>query len=464
MILQKEEEGRKLRKKLLKFLIKNDLFGTDISLISNILKNSAFSVTLPSDLLAYNTRKIAGETHINPVANFIKGLEKYSEKTKEEKDEILKNAQSMDNYLQMQSFNCKDSIYDLLSKDEIDKAIAALNDVIAKARGDKAIYSLDMIYIGRLEEGTHRGIDINDIKKNLLIKLLKLYCDDKGYNGKCKYIQTLFYILCYKNSNNMKEEKDYLIQCIKPANENGNNNARNLESDVKISINNIYHDYINKININEKILEGFNLELLYSSIKQESKNKAKYLSFSEIKKIVREKIEMVERGEIKDEKNLEKEGIYILNQNIIDVIQKQRKDIFEKKLLSIIKEYELGKIENQQFIRNATSYKFIIDHTFFKFISVRLPDNIKEIIKKTQLSKEIIDEISAYELIVNRVLNNKYFLTIIAFKPLYPYKYKFKDGHIKGTKRAEISPESLCRILVLVDLSKLPKNMCYCKK
>ena len=47
--------------------MKNNLLKPDIYLIANILKNSVFSDIFPPDLniLAYNKRKIAGETHIN---------------------------------------------------------------------------------------------------------------------------------------------------------------------------------------------------------------------------------------------------------------------------------------------------------------------------------------------------------------------------------------------------------------
>lgn len=435
--------------------MKNNLLKPDIYLIANILKNSVFSDIFPPDLniLAYNKRKIAGETHINPVANFIKNLEQYKDnKAKDNKDELLKNAQNVDNSIRTlcPNYNYQDSIYDLLNKDEIDKAIEILKNVINMTRKNLIILSLDGRDIGYLEN--HRGSDINDIKKNLLFMFLKLYCEDKGYDEKnYKYIQTLLYIFCYVKNNDLNK-------CI--IENQGDVTVKDQIISKKVYFDSVYHDHIEKINnkIDEETLKKY--KDLYENIKKESEHEESYsyinINLPELKKIIEEGAKKANR------KDLEKQGIYILWNKEISKIQEKRTEIFKKKLLFIAKEYKEGKINEPDYNVLIKKYEFIINNTFYKFIFNRLPYNIKYIINQpSQLNEGIINEISCYAEIINRNLSNKYYLTSISFEPEPPYDKKLKNGLIKGFKKGGMAPEFLCRILVLLDLTLFDVNCLF---
>lgn len=435
-------------KVIIKFLNDSKLFRPfDLIILKNILDSSVFSCDPHvTDLIRISSRYTTNGVKINPIANFINALKTFKSK-KENKEEILKYAKDVDNIFKIQNISEK-SIYNLLCKDEIDEAITILKQVIKKERKTINLHSASTShYINRIEPGTHKGRDLNDIKKIFLFKLLELYCESKKFTKENYYeISILIYCLCFKDEinniikkeNNIIEEKyeELLNDLIKDTNVNSYTFLDNIRDNI---------EYI------ERLDEFDHLASLYKDIEHESE--IEFLSEKKIlfSKWIREKIEETVRKGFRID--LEKKGIFILGQKEILKIQNKREEIFKEKSDSIRKEYEVGKINEQDYNLLIKRYEYIIKNTFFTFIHKRLPDNIKNLMKQqTKLNEEIINEISCYEQIINN-LNNRYYLTYIEFEPKDKYNEK-ENGAIQGFKKGGMSPESLCRILVLADLTK----------
>ena len=465
----KEEEVRKnIEMKLntiIKFLTKEKLFDSlDRLIIKKILMSSLFSKDFNINLIECNQRKTVNGTWINPVANFIKGLEKYREKrkqnkpiTEDERKQILDNALNTDNYFKMRHKETDHSIHDLIMNEKIDDAIKILKNIIDEERKTLKLNSLDNYCMERIKPGNHKGTEVEDIKTYLFYSLLKLYCEDKKYdNSISKYIQVLFYKI------KIGEEKDevsaYLIKKIAPGkNTSKSYNERNtddikIKDDIKIEINNIYQDYIAKPRTKKNKAIDIKVSVLYEQIKNEALALQNYLVKKELKMKIMEIIE--EEAKTEYRRDLEKKGLYILGNAQIKEIQGKRKKIFTEKLKLIEKEYRDGKIDKRGYDDFTARYKYRIENTFFKFISNRLPHNIKNLMRQpTQLSKEIINEISSFENIVG-LLNSKFYIMVIDYPNLVEYKNKFPNMQIKGLVKSGMFPEQLCRILVLADLSK----------
>jgi hypothetical protein len=473
--LREEEVRKNIEMKLntiIEFLTNKKLFDPfDMLIIKKILMSSLFLKDFNIDVIEYNQRKTVNDTDtkINPVANFIKGLEKYRENkpiTEDERKQILDNALNADNYFMMWSIKTPHSIHDLIMDEKIDEAIKILKNIISDERITLNLYSFEGRYLERIKPGNHKGIEVEDIKTYLFYSLLELYCKDKKYNKTIsKYIQVLF----YKIKIGKKKDKDeaYLIKEIKKiTNAPGKNTSKsynerktdNIKDDIKIKINNIYQDYIAKPRTKKNEAIDINVSALYEQIKNEALALQNYLVKKEVKMKITEIIEiMLEEAKTKKHcyrRDLEKKGLYILGKAQIKEIQEKRKEIFTEKLKLIKKEYRDGKIDKREYDDFTARYKYRIENTFFKFISNRLPDNIKNLMRQpTQLSKEIINEISSFENIVE-LLNSKFYIPVIDYSKLVEYKNKFSNMQIKGLEKSGMSPEQLCRILVLADLTK----------
>ena len=458
----KEEEVRKnIEMKLntiIKFLTKKKLFDpSDRLIIEKILMSSLFSRDFSIDVIECNQRKTVNCTWINSVANFIKGLEKYREKRKQnkpitegERKQILDNALNADNSFKMWNIETDHSIHDLIMNEKIDEAIKILKNIIGDERKTLKLYSFDGYYIGRIKPGNHKGTEVEDIKTYLFYSLLKLYCEDKKYdNSISKYIQVLFYKI------KIGKEKDKvsasLIKKIAPG-KNTSKSYNEQNANYKIEINNIYQDYIAKPRTKKNKAIDIKVSVLYEQIKNEALALQNYLVKKELKMKIMEIIE--EEAKTEYRRDLEKKGLYILGNAQIKEIQGKRKKIFTEKLKLIEKEYRDGKIDKRGYDDFTARYKYRIENTFFKFISNRLPHNIKNLMRQpTQLSKEIINEISSFENIVG-LLNSKFYIMVIDYPNLVEYKNKFPNMQIKGLVKSGMFPEQLCRILVLADLSK----------
>ena len=458
--LREEEVRKNIEMKLntiIEFLTKEKLFDPfDRLIIKKILMNSLFSKDFNIDVIEYNQRKTVNGTWINPVANFIKGLEKYRENkpiTEDERKQILDNALNADNFFRMRNIETDHSIHDLIMNEKIDDAIKILKNIIDDERRTLNLLSLDNCVIGRIKPGKFRGIEFEDIKTYLFYSLLELYCKDKKYDKTIsKYIQVLFY---YEVKDGVSA---YLIEKIADA--LGKNTSKSFNEQktdkikdnyIKIEINNIYQDYIVKPRTKKSGAIDIDVSALYEQIKNEALALRNYLVKKKLSKKIKEEIKNM--AKTKYRKDLEKKGLYILGNAQIKEIQEKRKEIFTEKLKLIEKTYRDGKINKQEYDYFTAGYKYRIENTFFNFISNRLPHNIKNLMRQpTQLSKEIINEISSFENIVG-LLNSKFYITVIDFKPV-EYKNKFPNMQIKGLEKSGMSPEQLCRILVLADISK----------
>ncbi len=441
--LREEEVRKNIEMKLntiIEFFTKKKLFDPlDMLIIKKILMSSLFLKVFPIYAIECNQRKTLNDTNVNSVANFIKGLEKYRENkpiTEDERKQISDNALNADNYFMMWSIKTPHSIHDLIMNEKIDDAIKILKNIIDDERKTLKLNSLDNYCIGRIKLGKLRGIEVEDIKTYLFYSLLKLYCEDKKYdNSISEYIQVLFY---YKVKDRKKKDKDeaylikeikaYLIKEIKKiTNAPGKNTSKsynerktdNIKDDIKIKINNIYQDYIAKPRTKKNEAIDINVSALYEQIKNEALALQNYLVKKEVKMKITEIIEiMLEEAKTKKHcyrRDLEKKGLYILGKAQIKEIQEKRKEIFTEKLKLIKKEYRDGKIDKREYDDFTARYKYRIENTFFKFISNRLPDNIKNLMRQpTQLSKEIINEISSFENIVE-LLNSKFYIPVAYF-------------------------------------------------